>query len=107
MISVHAIHNTTYEITVAGKTTTTHRVTVNPAYYEQLTGGRVSPATLASRSGRPSQSHIAHRCKRHVLLVTWTGHSSGRGRFATQMAASTSHPARLGSFSKAVGLMMS
>jgi hypothetical protein len=50
MIEVRKIDETTYEVTVAGETTTTHRVTVAPGTYQRLTGGEVPPERLVEAS---------------------------------------------------------
>ena len=50
MITVLKINDTTFEVTVEGKTVTTHKVTVNPAYYEVLTGGQVPVEVLVEMS---------------------------------------------------------
>jgi hypothetical protein len=50
MIEVRALDGETFEVTVSGRTLTTHRVTVRPAYHQQLTGGRVDAETLVRRS---------------------------------------------------------
>ena len=50
MISVKRIDDTIFEVTVEGHTVTTHRVTVDPSYYETLTGGRVTAETLLEKS---------------------------------------------------------
>ena len=50
MIEVQKIDDSTFEVTVKGETTTTHRVTVDPSYYEKLSGGRVPPETLVAKS---------------------------------------------------------
>ncbi len=50
MIKVQKIDDTTLEVTVAGASTTTHTVSVDPAYYEKLTAGRVSVETLVKKS---------------------------------------------------------
>lgn len=50
MIEVKEIDESTFEVTVEGRTTTTHRVTVDPDYHRQLTDGQVSPRTLVERS---------------------------------------------------------
>ena len=50
MITVRKINDTVFEVTVQGRTTTTHRVTVNPAYYEKLTGSQVTAETLVEKS---------------------------------------------------------
>jgi hypothetical protein len=49
-ITVRRESNDTYEVTVEGATTTTHRVTVTPDYHRKLTGGKVNPETLVERS---------------------------------------------------------
>jgi hypothetical protein len=50
MITVKKINDTTFEVTAQGRTTTTHRVTVEPDYYNKLTGGEVTPETLVEKS---------------------------------------------------------
>lgn len=50
MITVLKINDTTFEVTVKGRRVTTHKVTVTPAYYEQLTGGRVPIEELIEKS---------------------------------------------------------
>jgi hypothetical protein len=50
MISVHAVDDNTFEITVQARTTTKHTVTLSPDYYQKLTGGRVAPRTLVEKS---------------------------------------------------------
>jgi hypothetical protein len=50
MIKVKEIDETTFEVTVEGPRTTTHRVTLRPAYHGKLTGGRVTPAVLIEKS---------------------------------------------------------
>ena len=50
MIKVQKIDDTTLKVTVAGASTTTHTVCVDPAYYEKLTAGRVSVETLVEKS---------------------------------------------------------
>ena len=50
MIKVQAIDNNTFKVVVDGPPTTTHTVTVDPAYYQKLTGKRVSMETLVSKS---------------------------------------------------------
>jgi len=49
-ITVNAIDSTTFEVTVKSATTTTHRVTLTPSYYEKLTNKRVTPETLVEQS---------------------------------------------------------
>jgi hypothetical protein len=50
MIKVEAIDANRFRVTVQGQTTTTHTVTVKPAYYEKLTGKRVAPEVLVEKS---------------------------------------------------------
>lgn len=50
MITVKKINETTFEVTVEGRTTTTHRVTVEINYYDKLTGGKVPPEVLVEKS---------------------------------------------------------
>ena len=50
MITVHPIDETSFEVTVEAATTTTHKVTVDKAYYEKLTNKRVTPAVLVEKS---------------------------------------------------------
>ena len=50
MITVELINETTFRVTVEGRTTTTHTVTLSPSYYEKLTGKRVTPEILVEKS---------------------------------------------------------
>jgi len=50
MITVKKIDDRTFEVTVADETTTTHRVTVAPAYHEKLTDGHISTEKLVEKS---------------------------------------------------------
>jgi hypothetical protein len=50
MITVKRIGDRTFEAIVAGRTTTTHRVTVDPSYHEKLTGGHISAEELVEKS---------------------------------------------------------
>ncbi len=50
MITVQPIDNNTFRVTVEGRTTTTHRVTLSSDYYEKLTGKRVAPNVLVEKS---------------------------------------------------------
>ena len=52
MVTVKPIDSTTFEVMVEGATTTTHKVTVTPSYYEKLTGKRVAPEVLVEKSFR-------------------------------------------------------
>ena len=63
MIRVEIIDDTTFSVTVKGRITTDHRVTVDRRYYQKLTGGRVSPQKLVEKSfefllERESNTHI-------------------------------------------------
>ena len=49
-IQVAKINETTFKVTVEGRTTTTHTVTVSRDYYKQLTGGRVTADELVEKS---------------------------------------------------------
>jgi len=49
-IAVRRIDDTTFEVTVEGRATTTHHVTVPTSYYEKLTGGRFTPQVLVEKS---------------------------------------------------------
>jgi hypothetical protein len=50
MITIETIDERTFKVTVKGRTTTTHTVTVEPSYYEELTGGRVPAEKLVEKS---------------------------------------------------------
>jgi hypothetical protein len=50
MIKVQKINDTTFEVTVEGRSVTTHKVTVSAAYYEKLTGGKVPAEVLVEKS---------------------------------------------------------
>ena len=50
MITVQPIKETTFRVTVEGRTTTTHTVTLTASYYEKLTGKRVAPEVLIEKS---------------------------------------------------------
>jgi len=50
MITVRKVDNATFEVTVEKGTTTTHTVTVSPAYYEKLTNKSVGPEELVRQS---------------------------------------------------------
>jgi hypothetical protein len=50
MITIETIDERTFKVTVEGRTTTTHTVTVEPSYYEKLTGGRVPAEKLVEKS---------------------------------------------------------
>jgi hypothetical protein len=50
MIDVRKINEQTFEVTVEDRTVTTHRVTVTPDVYKDLTGGEVSIEKLIEKS---------------------------------------------------------
>jgi hypothetical protein len=50
MITVETIDERTFKVTVKGRSTTTHTVTVDPSYHTKLTGGRVSAEKLVEKS---------------------------------------------------------
>ena len=50
MIDVRKIDETTFEVIVEDVTTTTHEVSVDPSYWEQLTDGEVPVETLIQES---------------------------------------------------------
>jgi hypothetical protein len=50
MIKVQSIDKTTFRVTVEGRTTTTHTVTLSSSYYEKLTNKRVAPEALVEKS---------------------------------------------------------
>jgi hypothetical protein len=50
MTTVEKIDDRTFTITVKGRTTTTHTVSVDPSYHEKLTGGRVSAEKFVEKS---------------------------------------------------------
>jgi len=50
MITVNPIDSTTFEVVVEAGTTTTHKVSVKPSYYEKLTDKRVTPKVLVEKS---------------------------------------------------------
>ena len=49
-IQVAKINETTFKVTVEGRTTTTHTVTVSGDYYRKLTGGRVTADEWVEKS---------------------------------------------------------
>jgi hypothetical protein len=49
-IRISKIDDSTFEVTVEGRTTTSHRVTVTDEYLEKLTGGRSDAQDLIRRS---------------------------------------------------------
>lgn len=50
MIDVRRVDDTTFEVTVEKMPPTTHEVSVDQAYYEKLTDGRVPPERLVAES---------------------------------------------------------
>jgi len=50
MIEVKKLTSTQFEVVVTKTRTTTHKVTVNPTYYQKLTGGNVPAETLVKES---------------------------------------------------------
>ncbi len=50
MIDVKRIDDTTFRVVVEEATTTQHTVTVEQAYYDKLTGRKVSPEELVQKS---------------------------------------------------------
>lgn len=50
MITVQKIDDTHFAVRVTSQRTTTHTVVVPPAYYEKLTGGRVTMEVLIEKS---------------------------------------------------------
>ncbi len=50
MIDVQRVDDTTFRVTVQDAATTVHTVTVEPAYYQRLTDGKVVPEELMRRS---------------------------------------------------------
>jgi hypothetical protein len=49
-IKIQNVDETTFLVTVAGRATTTHTVTLAAAYCEKLTGGKLPPEELIRRS---------------------------------------------------------
>jgi len=49
-VSITKRNETTFDVTVEERTTTTHTVTVSPEYYQKLTGGEVPVERLVLRS---------------------------------------------------------
>ncbi len=49
-IQVAKINETTFKVTVEGRTTTAHTVTVSLDYYKKLTAGRVTADELVEKS---------------------------------------------------------
>jgi hypothetical protein len=49
-VTVKKLSDSTFEVTVAGRTPTTHIVSLDPDYETKLTGGKLSAEVLISRS---------------------------------------------------------
>ena len=49
-IDVQKVNETTFQVSVGGRTPTEHTVSVSAAYYEKLTSRRASPEMLIQRS---------------------------------------------------------
>lgn len=49
-IDISRLDETTFEVTIGGKTVTSHTVTLDPAFHLKLTSGRVSMADLVRLS---------------------------------------------------------
>ncbi len=50
LIEVSRKDSKTFVVTVNARTTTTHTVTLEPEYYDKLTGGKVTPEKLIEKS---------------------------------------------------------
>jgi hypothetical protein len=50
VIRIERIDDETFRVTVTGRVTTQHEVSLSPSYCDELTGGRVSPEILIERS---------------------------------------------------------
>jgi hypothetical protein len=50
LITVEPVDAGTFRVTVAGRVTTSHTVTLSPEYHRRLTGGRVPAQELMRRS---------------------------------------------------------
>ncbi len=50
LIEVSRKDSKTFVVTVNARTTTTHTVTLEPDYYDKLTGGKVTPEKLIEKS---------------------------------------------------------
>ena len=50
MLKITKINDNTYEVDVRDSVETTHRVTLNDAYYQQLTSGNISKEKLIEES---------------------------------------------------------
>jgi hypothetical protein len=50
MVTVEKVKDNTYKVTVTAGATTTHTVTLDPAYYQKLAGDKCSPERLVEKS---------------------------------------------------------
>ena len=50
MITVNPLDDTTFEVTVEAATTTTHKLSLKPSYYEKLTNKCLTPEVLVEKS---------------------------------------------------------
>ena len=50
MVDVQEKGNNAFEVTVRGKTETTHKVKVDPSYYQRLTDGKIELIALVEKS---------------------------------------------------------
>lgn len=50
MIEVRKIDDSTFDVSVTGRSNTRHRVTVAPSYHQQLTGGQLPAQALVEKS---------------------------------------------------------
>lgn len=71
-ISVTAIDGNTYQVTVSSSATTTHEVSVEPAYAQKLTSGKITTVELVKKSfefllERESNSSILRRFDLSVI----------------------------------------
>lgn len=72
MITVKAIEDSHFEVTVQSRTTTTHHVTVSPDYSYFLTAGKLSTLSLIEKSfefllSRESNTSILRRFDLSVI----------------------------------------
>ena len=49
-VQIEKVDDSTFQVTVRARTTTTHKVTVNPEYHEKLTSGRIDAEALVAKS---------------------------------------------------------
>ena len=50
MVDIRDMGNNRFDVTVSGSSKTTHKVSVDPAYWQKLTGGKITPEELVRRS---------------------------------------------------------